>query len=125
MLGDEPGRLTCPRAEGLACPSTPCPGRSSPEVCSHLASLSTWRSMSTDEQIGRLGRPRPTIDPAVRDAVNACPDRGPVLPISLQDDCGCRGKELSECRAGQGAIPGRVTLRDCLTCKGKLGEFKM
>jgi hypothetical protein len=60
--------------------------------------------------------PRPTVDPAVRDRVNACPDRGGVLPLSMQDDCGCQGKELSECRAGKGKIPGRVTLRECLAC---------
>lgn len=58
------------------------------------------------------------IDPAVRDAVNACLDRGPVLPLSLQP-AGCcgPGPEVSECRAGKGSIPGRVTLRDCLACK--------
>lgn len=49
----------------------------------------------------------------------ACPDRGGVLPISMQDDCGCRGKELSECRAGNGKVPGRVTLRDCLDCRAR------
>ena len=74
--------------------------------------------MSAEEQAARLGTPRPSIDPAVRDAVNACQDRGPVLPISMQDDCGCQGKELSECRRGKGAIEGRVTLRDCLDCQG-------
>jgi hypothetical protein len=61
--------------------------------------------------------PPAAVDPAVRDRVNACPDRGPVLPLSLQDDCGCRGQELSECRAGKGATPGRVTLRECLACQ--------
>ncbi len=118
MLGDQPGRLTCPRHEVLTCPVTPCPGTSNPGVCSQLAALSAWRKLSAEEQISRLGRPRPAIDPAIRDAVNACPARGPVLPISLQDDCGCQGKELSECRTGQGTIPGRVTLRDCLACQG-------
>ncbi|WP_435005149.1 glycosyltransferase [Tundrisphaera lichenicola] len=48
--------------------------------------------------------------------VAACPDRGGVLPLSMQDDCGCAGRELSECRAGRGAIPGRVTLRECIAC---------
>jgi hypothetical protein len=74
--------------------------------------------MQPEEQIAKLGAPRPAIDPIVRDAVNACPFRGPVLPLSLQDDCGCLGKELSECRSGRGTIPGRVTLRDCLKCQG-------
>lgn len=63
-------------------------------------------------------RPEPQSDfPAVRDRVNACPDRGGVLPISMQDDCGCRGRELSECRAGKGKVAGRVTLRECLACQ--------
>jgi glycosyltransferase involved in cell wall biosynthesis len=59
---------------------------------------------------------RSSVDPAVRDRVIACPSRGPVLPISMQADCSCRGKEVSECRAGKGTVPGRVTLRDCLAC---------
>lgn len=58
----------------------------------------------------------PAIDLAVRDRVNACPDRGGVLPISMQDPgCGCG--ELSGCRSGKGKVPGRVGLRDCLACK--------
>jgi hypothetical protein len=61
--------------------------------------------------------PRPAVDAAVRDRVIACPDRGPVLPISMQASCGCRGREVSECRRGLGTVPGRVTLRECLACK--------
>ena len=49
--------------------------------------------------------------------VHACPDRGSVLPVSMQDECGCQGKELSECRKRKGKHPGRVTLRDCLSCQ--------
>src|SRR6185437_4067951 len=49
--------------------------------------------------------------------VNACPHRGGVLPVS-QQPAGCAGcGELSECRAGRGTHPGRVTLSDCLVCK--------
>ena len=50
--------------------------------------------------------------------MNACPDRGSVLPISQQDDCGCRGRERTECHAGRGTTPGRVTLAECLACQG-------
>jgi hypothetical protein len=46
--------------------------------------------------------------------VAACLRRGPVLPHSLQAECGCA--ELTECREGRGVHPGRVTLRDCLAC---------
>ncbi len=113
----EPSVAECPGFAGLRCPESPCPGGSNPGICQHLARLAAWRSLTPDEQARRLSATRAAVDPAVRDAVNACPDRGPVLPLSLQDDCGCLGKELSECRAGKGAIPGRVTLRDCLTCQ--------
>jgi hypothetical protein len=47
--------------------------------------------------------------------VASCPDRGSVLPHTLQLECGCGG-ELTECRAGRGKVAGRVTLRDCLVC---------
>jgi hypothetical protein len=48
-------------------------------------------------------------------SVMDCPDRGPILPISLQPECGMCG-EQTECKAGKGQIPGRVTLDDCLHC---------
>ncbi len=118
MLDDPSGRLTCPRVAGMLCPASPCPGTADLGVCSHVERLLAWRRLSTDEQAGRLGDPGPAVPPEIRDAVNSCPSRGPVLPISMQDDCGCLGKELSECREGRGAIPGRVTLRDCLACRG-------
>jgi hypothetical protein len=46
--------------------------------------------------------------------VRECPDRGGVLPVSLQPECGCA--ELTECRRGRGRRPGRVTLDECLEC---------
>jgi hypothetical protein len=46
--------------------------------------------------------------------VAQCPDRGSVLPVSLQPACGCA--ELTECRRGRGKRPGSVTLADCLAC---------
>jgi hypothetical protein len=55
----------------------------------------------------------PIIDPRLA-LVAACPDRGSVLPHTLQPACGCA--ELTECRRGKGMFPGRVTLRDCLEC---------
>jgi glycosyltransferase involved in cell wall biosynthesis len=74
---------------------------------------------STATVAGRLAPALATsVDPAVRDRVLSCPARGPVLPISQQDDCGCRGKEVSECRRKKGKIAGRATLADCLTCQG-------
>src|SRR5260370_38996799 len=46
--------------------------------------------------------------------VSNCPHRGALLPLPLQPECGC--SELTECRVGRGAHPGRVTLHDCLAC---------
>jgi hypothetical protein len=89
-----------------------------PELVAWLANLNAWRAMSPEEQRAHFdaAQPRAPIDPAVRDAVNACPHRGPVLPVSMQPEgCGCG--ELSECRAGKGKVAGRVSLRDCLACK--------
>lgn len=66
-------------------------------------------------------RPLPPPGPeraALLARVAACPDRGPVLPVGLQPDCRCA--ELSECRAGRGAVPGRVALGDCLQCRAEL-----
>ena len=46
-------------------------------------------------------------------AVRTCPDRGSVLPHSVQPECGCA--ELTACRAGlgrAGAGAGAVSLED-------------
>lgn len=76
------------------------------------------RVASNIEQVKPIPIGRASVNPVVRDAVNACPDRGSVLPVSMQPEgCGCRGKEVSECRDGRGEIPGRVTLLDCLACQ--------
>jgi hypothetical protein len=55
---------------------------------------------------------------AVLAAVARCPDRGDVLPVSLQPECGCA--ELTRCRAGLGAVPGSVTTADCVRCRCEL-----
>ena len=110
-------RPSCPRT-GRPCPAVPCAGEEDPAACAHWDRLVAWRAVPFVEQAAHaLGSFRPALDPRVRDAVNACPDRGSVLPISRQDDCGCRGRELTECRAGRGTHPGKVTLADCLACK--------
>lgn len=70
---------------------------------------------------GRLVPVPPDFDPvgperrALLAAVASCPDRGPSLPVSLQPECRCA--ELYACRAGRGAVPGRVTTADCLECR--------
>jgi hypothetical protein len=80
----------------------------------YLDRLSAWRALPRHEQAARLSTPAGI---ALRDAVNDCPDRGSILPISQQADCGCQGRELTECRAGKGPVAGRVTLQDCFACK--------
>ena len=67
---------------------------------------------------GALGHATVEHAPNLLPLVAACPERGGVLPLSQQPDCGCTGKEVSECRALKGTIPGRVTLADCLACRG-------
>jgi hypothetical protein len=62
---------------------------------------------------------RPSLDPAVRDRVLACEYRGCEGGLVLRDDersCCGGGAERTACSAGKGAIPGRVTLRECLEC---------
>ena len=51
-------------------------------------------------------------------AVRTCPDRGSVLPHSVQPECGCA--ELTACRAGlgrAGAGAGAVSLEECVRCR--------
>jgi hypothetical protein len=62
-----------------------------------------------------VSRATPEAERQVLAAVMACPDRGSVLPVGLQPECGCA--ELTECRAGHGAMPGRVTTADCVACR--------
>lgn len=58
---------------------------------------------------------RPPSTSARLALISSCPDRGSVLPHTLQPECGCA--ELTECRAGKGSKPGTVTLAECLACK--------
>ncbi len=62
--------------------------------------------------------PGPT-DRELLPSVASCPDRGSVLPVSVQAECGCA--ELTKCGAGRGRLPGRVTLRECLACRRSTG----
>lgn len=118
--------------------SDACLGETIPTLC-HLPS---WRDRLAE--ISRLGNPldfagNPAYtetrlsaepgppSPSVFAAVNDCPDRGGVLPLSGQVDgdngpngCQCGGAELSECRAGKGTIPdfpNSVTLAMCIDCR--------
>ena len=108
---------TCPRF-AHPCPVNPCPGGADPPACDHWNRLTTWRAVPPADQPRRTEATASTwLDPRVRDAVNACPDRGSVLPHTEQADCGCLGVEWTECRAGRGSTSGKVTLRECLACQ--------
>jgi hypothetical protein len=64
--------------------------------------------------------PPSAIDTAVRDRVLACVHRGPEGGLVLLEDeqsCCGGGAERTQCRAGKGDRPGRVTLRECLDCR--------
>jgi hypothetical protein len=59
-----------------------------------------------------------SIDPVVRDRVNACPERGSELSVVIQSgDCCGGGSTRFECQLGKGSKPGQVTLRECLQCQ--------
>ena len=56
-------------------------------------------------------------------AVRTCPDRGSVLPHSVQPECGCA--ELTACRAGLGrAGAGAVSLEECVRCRFTMLEAR-
>jgi hypothetical protein len=99
----------CPVAEG------PCLGERAPRLCELAGTRPDYRRLLIEQarRIAEAGGRAPTLDDLLG-AVATCPYRGGVLPHRLQAECGCG--ELSHCRAGCGAIPGRVTLRDCLAC---------
>lgn len=89
------------------------------------AVLAAWRAKSEAEQIEwfnehpTVGTPKmAAVDPAIRDRVNSCPDRGSELPVSayITEGC-CTGPTRFECRAGKGIVSGQPTLRDCLECQ--------
>lgn len=97
---------TCPAAGGR------CPGEDVPRLCQLARDREDYRL-----RLATLAAPAPVRpDRATLARVAGCPERGPVLPIGQQPECGCA--ELTACRAGRGAHPGRVTLRDCLACVG-------
>lgn len=111
---------TCIRITGLACPRGDCPGAEESWVCDRVALMARRSAMTAGERRAEDAAARMAATPtpgqaAVLARVSACPDRGGVLPISMQDPgCGCG--ELSECFRGKGKTPGKVGLRDCLAC---------
>jgi hypothetical protein len=99
----------CPVVEG------PCLGERASRLCELAATRPDYRRLLVEQarRIAEVGGRSPTLDDLLA-AVATCRHRGEVLPHHLQAECGCG--ELNHCRAGHGAIPGRVTLRDCLAC---------
>lgn len=93
-----------------------CLGETIPRLCVLASTRQDYRN-----QLVRLADAAP-IGPARREfdldavlaAIACCADRGPVLPRSLQPECGCA--ELTECLRGLGEQAGRVTLQDCIRC---------
>ena len=102
---------TCP-VRGAACL-----GESVPRLCVLARTRGDYRRQLTrlaEEALAGGAEPRRLDLREVLAVVSGCPERGPVLPPTLQPECGC--SELTECRAGRGEYPGRVTLQDCLSC---------
>lgn len=93
-----------------------CLGESVTRLCHLAATRADYRG-----QLVRLaGEVTPDDGPPALDldallaSVRCCAHRGRVLPPSLQPACSCA--ELTECHAGRGEFPGRVTLQACLAC---------
>jgi hypothetical protein len=86
-------------------------------LCELAATRDDYRRLIRERSGGTVP-PRPVVagDPRLA-LVAACPDRGSVLPHTLQPSCGCA--ELTACRRGKGTVAGRVTLADCLACVAK------
>lgn len=99
----------CPVAEG------PCLGERAPRLCELAATRPDYRRLLVERarQAVETGGRAPSLEELLG-LVAECRHRGGVLPHSLQAECGCG--ELNHCLAGHGTIPGRVTLRDCLSC---------
>lgn len=95
----------CPVRPGLDCYGTFSPG-----ACDRQATDDAFRAS--------LVRRAELLDAWPR--VQACPHRGPVLPPSRLEDCGCQGRELAECRArlGPAPRPDAVTVDECARCVG-------
>ena len=89
---------------------------------SQVPSLEDWWSLPLDERVSlhaSIANLVLEIDPATRDRVNACPDRGPELPVSAYPEGCCSGSTRHECRMGLGSIPGQPTTADCLACQSR------
>ena len=90
------------------------------EYCDGEPGGTTTTPVTNSPPTFSLVRPRQSLDPAVRDRVNACEHRGLegglILTYEERSCCG-GGAERTLCRAGKGQRPGRVTLRECLACK--------
>lgn len=99
----------CP-VEGSACL-----GERAGRLCQLASTRPDYRRLLVEQARGAAGAgPAASSLDALLAEVSGCRDRGPTLPHSAQAGCGCG--ELTECRAGRGRVPGRVTLSDCLAC---------
>ncbi len=105
----------------MKCPH--CPVSAAPCLGEGVARLCTLAETRPDYRLLLIERAR-VFPPNASDSflasrrvlanVAACPQRGRILPHTLQPECGCA--ELTECLAGRGHHPGRVTVRDCVAC---------
>jgi hypothetical protein len=93
-----------------------CLGESVPRLCLLARTRDDYRKQLVRVALGNNAGPK-RVTPDIQvllEAVSRCPYRGNVLAPGLQPECGC--SELSECDAGLGETPGRVTTSDCLAC---------
>lgn len=102
----------CANGYAQECPRPDCIGVGDVYACKFIQRINAWRELGEEAQIAKLASP---TDAKILAAVRECPDRGSTLPPAEQMDCGCA--ELTYCAANKGAVPGRVTLRDCMDCR--------
>ena len=107
----------------MRCVSCPVPARGAACLGQTIPRLCTLARFRQDyrHQLVRLARTQGEASPhtprdldAILATVASCSNRGSVLPLDEQPECGC--SELTKCREGRGAVAGRVTLQDCITC---------
>jgi hypothetical protein len=93
-----------------------CLGESIPRLCVLARNRNDYRRELARLARGKLTQRSPGTHELgeLLNIIANCAERGAILPISFQPECGC--SELTECLSGKGSTSGLVTLQDCLSC---------
>jgi hypothetical protein len=104
----------CPVETGL------CLGESVSRLCELAQTRPDYRALLAGQRHPEASPPRPMDLNSALARISSCADRGRVLPLGEQPECGCA--ELTECRKGRGRLAGKVTMGDCLSCVAQLAD---